>query len=80
MYIEGLDFPTLEGELHSLFETAPEFRGDDWEEAFYQVVIEDQGLGFEVVYDGDDEMVYNLLVEFLELIAKEYNGLFNERY
>ncbi len=90
MYIEadGLEYYTLERELRTLFETAPElssqanpmFDNDTWEDVYAYVDIRDEGLGFEVMYDGTMRFVDDLLVEFLELIADEYNGTFVENY
>jgi|TARA_R100000482_G_C5132563_1_gene153255 hypothetical protein len=88
MYIEGLDYPTLERELRSLFETAPElssradpmFDNDTWEDVYAYVDIRDKFLGFEVTYDGGMPFVDDLLAEFLELIADEYDGTFIENY
>ncbi len=88
MYIEGLDYPTLERELRSLFETAPElssqanpmFDNDTWEDVYAYVDITDEAIGFEVVYDGTMRFVPDLLAEFLELISDEYNGTFIENY
>jgi len=59
-------------ELESLFETAPEFAGDDWITPFNQLEIEPYGVGFDVT--TNDPNVEMLLLEFLELIADEYNG------
>lgn len=83
-YIEGLDYDELRTELRSLFETAPElssnanamFDNDTWKDVFAYVYIEDEGLGFSVQYDGTMRFVHDLLSEFLELIADEYNGTF----
>jgi hypothetical protein len=88
MYIEGLDYRTLERELRALFETAPElssranpmFDANTWEDVYAYVDIRDEGLGYEVTYDGGMPFVDDLLVEFLELIADEYNATFVENY
>jgi hypothetical protein len=87
-YIEGLDYRTLDNELRSLFETAPElssdanpmFDNDTWEDVYAYVEIEDEGLGFVVEYDGTMRFVHDLLAEFLDLIADEYNGTFVDNY
>lgn len=88
MYIEGINYRTLERELRSLFETAPElssranpmFDNDTWEDVYAYVDIADEGLGFQVTYDGTMRFVDDLLAEFLELIADEYSGMFVENY
>ena len=88
MYIEGIDYPTLERELRSLFETAPElssranpmFDNDTWEDVYAYVDIESEIIGFNVTYNGTMRFVEDLLAEFLELIADEYNGMFVENY
>ena len=73
VYIEGdLDMATLDMELESLFETAPEFEGLDWITPYNQLEIEPYGSGFDVT--TRDPNIEMLLLEFLELIADEYNG------
>jgi len=90
MYIEGdgLDYYTLERELRSLFETAPElssqanpmFDNDTWEDVYAYVDIKTEIIGNDVTYNGTMRFVNDLLAEFLELIADEYNGTFVENY
>jgi|31_taG_2_1085359.scaffolds.fasta_scaffold00144_7 hypothetical protein len=88
MYIEGIDYRTLEDELRYLFETEPllspqanaMFDRDTWEDVYGYVEIRDEGLGFVVTYDGTMVFVDDLLAEYLNEIANVYGGTFIMNY